>query len=287
MLTADPAARKSGRAAGAVSSPRRSWLKILRRWSNSTASFLALDRRFFKPSLFLVRGKNSIAPGYGAKTEEINRSAVRLAREVSGDKALVAGSVSRTQLFEREGRSSADHVRDLISEQIRLLKDSGIDFLILETFFHLEEMLIALSCAASLGVPSLATMSFRPTLNLCSDGHAPQDCAKAMADGGALAVGANCEQEPSRMLHVLRAMRSAVAVPLIAQPAAFRTTDATPCFTKLPEFPDGMETIQVNRTEFHEFGRRAVSEGIAFVGGCCGCNAAYIRALKSGVEAAA
>src|SRR6195256_3855001 len=59
--------------------------------------------------------------GYGGQTEAINAAAVRIAREVAGSRALVAGSVSRTQLFEREGPSAADHVRDLVSEQIRLL----------------------------------------------------------------------------------------------------------------------------------------------------------------------
>jgi betaine-homocysteine S-methyltransferase len=41
--------------------------------------------------------------GYGAETESINAAAVKLAKEVARDKALVAGSVSRTQLTEREG----------------------------------------------------------------------------------------------------------------------------------------------------------------------------------------
>src|SRR6187549_1862289 len=35
--------------------------------------------------------------GYGAQTERINSTAVKLAKEVAGDAALVAGSVSRTQ----------------------------------------------------------------------------------------------------------------------------------------------------------------------------------------------
>src|SRR6476646_4905185 len=48
--------------------------------------------------------------GYGAETEKINHAAVKLAREVAGSNALVAGSVSRTQLFEREGRLAANHV---------------------------------------------------------------------------------------------------------------------------------------------------------------------------------
>src|SRR6266699_7322738 len=103
---------------------------------------------------------------------------------------------------------------------------------------------------------------------------------------GAVAVGANCEQEPSRMLPLLREMRSAVQVPIAAQPAAFRTTDSCHCFTRQPAFPDELETIQVSRREFEEFGKIARAEGIHYVGGCCGCNAAYIRALARGLSEA-
>jgi betaine-homocysteine S-methyltransferase len=221
--------------------------------------------------------------GYGEQTAAINSAAVRVAREVAGDKALVAGSVSRTQLFEREGPSAAGHVRDLITEQVRLLSDAEVDFLILETFFHLQEMLIAIECSRASGLPIVATMTFRPTVSQCSDGHSPADCAQAMADAGAAVVGVNCEQEPDRILAITREMRKAVSVPIAAQPAAFRTTDAVPCFTKLPQFPDEMESIQVPRSAFESFGRKAKAEGIQFLGGCCGCNAAYISAFSRGL----
>jgi betaine-homocysteine S-methyltransferase len=102
-----------------------------------------------------------------------------------------------------------------------------------------------------------------------------------MVDAGAIAVGANCEQQPGRMLGILREMREAVGAPLAAQPAAFATTEEAPCFTRMPQFPDALETIQVARDEFAEFARRARSEGIAYLGGCCGCNAAYIRAMAN------
>ena len=85
------------------------------------------------------------------------------------------------------------------------------------------------------------------------------------------------------MLAILRAMRSATHVPLAAQPAAFRTTDSCHCFTRQPAFPDDLETIQVSRAEFFEFGRVARDEGLGFVGGCCGCNPAYLRALADGL----
>src|SRR3989442_9030951 len=60
--------------------------------------------------------------GYGADTERINCAAVKLAKEVAANRALVAGSVSRTQLIEREGMSSLDKAGDHLAEQIRLLK---------------------------------------------------------------------------------------------------------------------------------------------------------------------
>lgn len=217
--------------------------------------------------------------GYGSQVEEINAAAVKLAKEVAGNQALVAGSVSRTQLVEREGMDALGKARDHIAEQIRLLKDAGVDFLILETFFHLAEMKVALEAAAESGLPVVATMSFRPLVTHCSDGHTPAECARVMAGLGAVAVGANCEQDPPRMLPLLREMRKAVSVPLAAQPAAFRTTEECHSFTRLPEFPDSLEAIQIPRNTFTEFGRIAKSEGIGYAGGCCGCNAAYIRAL--------
>lgn len=221
--------------------------------------------------------------GYGAQTEAINAAAVRLAQEVAGERALVAGSVSRTQLVEREGMGALPTARDHLAEQIRLLKDAGVDFLILETFFHLAEMKVALECASASGLPAVATMSFRPLITHCTDGRTPAACARVMADHGAVAVGANCEQEPARMLPLLREMRAAVKVPLAAQPAAFRTTDACHCFTRQPAFPDDLETIQVSRRDFVDFGKAARAEGIRYAGGCCGCNPAYIRSLARGL----
>jgi betaine-homocysteine S-methyltransferase len=237
-------------------------------------------------TFFGTREKLSRA-GYGAQTEEINFAAVKLAKEVAGGQALVAGSVSRTQLVEREGMDSLARAHDHIAEQIRLLKDAGVDFLILETFFHLAEMKVALEEAAKSGLSAVATMSFRPLVSQCSDGHTPAECARVMAELGAAAVGANCEQDPARMMPLLREMRGAVSVPLAAQPAAFRTTDECHSFTRLPQFPDELESIQISRRAFSEFGKVARNEGIHYAGGCCGCNAAYIRSLAAGVAQSA
>src|SRR6476659_8610085 len=207
-------------------------------------------------TFFGTREKLSRA-GYGEQVETINLAAVRIAKDVTGKNALVAGSVSRTQLTEREGMGSLDKSRDHIAEQIRLLKDAGVDFLILETFFHLAEMKVALECAAAANLPAVATMSFRPTIKECSDGHTPSECARVMSDLGAVAVGANCEQGPAVMLPLLREMRAASKVPIATQPAAFQTAGEIQSFTRLPQFPDELETIQLSRAEFQRFGKAA------------------------------
>ena len=99
-------------------------------------------------------------------------------------------------------------------------------------------------------------VTFRPTLTQCSDGHSPADCARKMVDAGAAVVGVTCEQGLDRILAITREMRNAVSVPIAAQPSAFRTTDAVPCFTKLPQFPDEMESIQLPRNAFERFAKK-------------------------------
>ena len=47
-----------------------------------------------------------------------------------------------------------------------------------------------------------------------------------------------------------------------------------------------MEAIQLPRTAFERFAEKATAEGIQFLGGCCGCNAAYIHAFARGLAAA-
>ena len=74
--------------------------------------FLAAGAQVLQALTFFGTREKLDRAGFGGQTEAINAAAVRLAKEVAGDAALVAGSVSRTQLFEREGPGAAGHVRD-------------------------------------------------------------------------------------------------------------------------------------------------------------------------------
>src|SRR6476469_9542683 len=62
--------------------------------------FLAAGSQALQALTFFGTREKLNRAGYGAQTESINAAAVKLAREVASDRALVAGSVSRTQLTE-------------------------------------------------------------------------------------------------------------------------------------------------------------------------------------------
>ena len=56
--------------------------------------------------------------GYADQVEAINRAAVRIAREVAGEQAFVAGTLSLTWQFEPGSPSASDRVRGLFDERV-------------------------------------------------------------------------------------------------------------------------------------------------------------------------
>src|SRR5690349_15692293 len=70
--------------------------------------FLLAGSQVLQALTFFGTREKLARAGYGADTERINSAAVKLAKEVAAGKALVAGSVSRTQLIEREGIEALD-----------------------------------------------------------------------------------------------------------------------------------------------------------------------------------
>ena len=64
------------------------------------------------------------------------------------------------------------------------------------------------------------------------DGYTPAECARIMADHGAIAVGANCEQEPSRMLPPAPEMRASLPVPIRRPTRGLPHHGHCHCFTR-------------------------------------------------------
>ncbi len=216
--------------------------------------------------------------GYADRVGDINRAAVGLAREVAGDRALVAGNVSMTWQYAPDSPAAKDRCRALFDEQIGHQMDVGVDFFIGETFLTLGEALLALERVKRTRLPVMITMSFESTPTT-RDGKRPGECAKALREAGADIVGLNCWRGPDQMLPIAEEMRKAVDGWVAVQAPAYRTTEQMPYFPGLKGFPDAMEPYQLTRYEMADYARRAKAMGINYIGACCGAVPTHIREM--------
>jgi betaine-homocysteine S-methyltransferase len=215
--------------------------------------------------------------GQADQTFEINREAMRLAREAAGDGALVAGDLSATWKWAPDSGAARSLVAGMFDEQLEA--QEGADFVIGETFWHFGEALLCLErIKAKTDLPAMITLSFRAT-NTLDDGVTAADAARRLRDAGAEIVGANCMRDPERMYPILEEIRGAVDGYVAAQPAGFRTSWEVPWFTGTPAFPDRMEPTQLTRYDLGDFARRAQAMGINYIGGCCGVVGSHIREM--------
>jgi betaine-homocysteine S-methyltransferase len=210
--------------------------------------------------------------------EALNRAAVRIAKEVAGDRCLVASNLSLTWMYEPDGESSKNRVRRLFDEQLEVQVDEGVDFIIGETFSWLGEALLAVECGKATKLPTMVTMSFENE-DVTPEGKTPAECARALADAGADIVGVNCLRSPEHSLPLVAEMRRAVSGYIACQPVAFRTTDKNRDFTSLPAFPLELEPLQLSRREMADYAVKARDLGVNFIGACCGAVASHIREM--------
>lgn len=215
--------------------------------------------------------------GYADKVRELNRAAVRIAREVAGTKVLVAGNLSLTWLYDPMDPKSPDRVRDEFDEQLGV-QTGGIDFVICETFSWLGEALLATERAKATGLPVMTTMCFEQN-PISAEGKTPAECARALAAAGADIVGVNCLRDPKHTLPIVAEMRKAVDVYVAAQPTAIRTPEDKPDFTSLPQFPFELETLTVSRKEMAAYAQEAAAMGVNYIGACCGTIPVHIREM--------
>jgi betaine-homocysteine S-methyltransferase len=216
--------------------------------------------------------------GLEDKLEDINKSAVRIAREVAGDKCLVAGNLSLTWMYEPGSPAASDRVRKTFDEQLAVQCGEGVDFIIGETFSWLGEALIAVERAKKTGLPVMVTICFE-NKDETADGKSAAESAKALLDAGADIVGMNCLRSPEHTLPAMEQMRKAVSGYLACQPVAYRTPKEKPDFTSLPEFPYALDPLQLTRKEMGDYAVRAKEIGINYIGSCCGSVAMHVRAM--------
>jgi 5-methyltetrahydrofolate--homocysteine methyltransferase len=215
--------------------------------------------------------------GLANRCAEINRAGVEISKQVA-DGALVFASIGPSGRLLAAGDVTEDELSAAFCAQAQALASRGPDALLLETFSELEEALIALRIAKTTGLPVIVSFAFDTGKNKdrTMTGVTPEQAAKALAESGADAAGANCGVGIEQLVSVCRRMRAATHLPLWMKPNA-----------GLPEVVDGAVQYRVTAREFSSFVPSLRDAGATFIGGCCGTDPQFIRAAAAALDSCA
>ena len=202
-------------------------------------------------------------------------AAVRIAREASRGKALVAGCMGPLGvLVEPLGDLTFDQAYEAFSVPARAFAEAEADLIIIDTIFDLNEMRAAiLACKDNApGIPVIAQMTL-DARGRTSTGTDPESAGVVLQSLGADAVGFNCSVGPDMLVEPVRRLSNVVRVPVSVQPNA-----------GLPRLSGGRTEFPMGPEEFASYGAKLVEAGASIVGGCCGTTPEHIRLLRNAVS---
>jgi 5-methyltetrahydrofolate--homocysteine methyltransferase len=205
------------------------------------------------------------------RVRELNMRAVALAREAVGDGVLVAGSIGPSgQLAEPLGPLGHDAAAAAFTQQAQALVDGGVDLLVLETFFALDEALWAAEAVQAItDLPLVTSFSFDQGTRTMM-GLSAADVVAAIEPLGVAALGANC----GRSLHDTAVIATEFAATGTSVPLWIKPNAGVPQVTAegvvYPEDPES-------------FGAKVAAlagAGARILGGCCGSTPEHVGALR-------
>lgn len=204
---------------------------------------------------------------------DINRMAVRLAREVCPEGKWVGGSMGPTGKFLKPyGEYTHAQIEEAYAEQARGLCDGGADFLLIETQYDLAEALCALKGARQhFNKEIFVTLTFNQTPRgfFTMMGNSMKDCSLALEENGVFVYGANCTLDSKGMADLIKEWRRQTSAQLIAQANAGQPApckNGTIHYTQSPE-------------EYVLHVRSIIENGADIIGGCCGTDPDFIRKM--------
>lgn len=206
--------------------------------------------------------------------EDLNTKAVKLAKEVMSEDGLVCASIGPTgDMLQPYGSLTPEELYDVFKEQIQIIAQAGADIINIETMMDLAEARIALLAAIeNTDLPVICSFTFEKKGRTLM-GNPAACLVYTLQSLGAAAVGANCSGGPLELLPIIKEMKKASKVPLIAQPNAGlpQIVDSQPIYTLTP---DQMANDMVN----------IVKAGANIVGGCCGTTPNHIRSISEKIQ---
>ena len=207
--------------------------------------------------------------------EEVVRAGVRLAKQaVQGTDVKVALSAGPLSvLLEPYGDLTEEECEAIYEEQLGAGMQEGADLIMLQTFMDAEMMRIAATVAKRYNVPVFCTMTFTK-VGKTMMGNSVDDVLEALEPLGIDAVGMNCSLGPDLAVPIIEEFARKTKLPIVFKPNA-----GLPILA-----PDGT-TETVYTPDIFVKDVRPVLPLVTYIGGCCGCNASYVEALRTELEA--
>jgi methionine synthase I (cobalamin-dependent) len=206
---------------------------------------------------------------------EVNRRAAELAREAVGDDVLVAGSLGPTgHLTEPLGPLTHELAVATFAEQAKSLAEGGVDLLVLETFFSLDEGLWAVEGIKSASdLPLVVSYSFDQGTKTMM-GLTPTQVVEAFAPLGIAAIGANCGKSLADTDVIVEELVAAAdGLPLWVKPNA-----------GVPRMVGDAVIYDAGPDDLAQHVRGYVDRGARIVGGCCGSTPEHIAAIARALD---
>ncbi len=214
--------------------------------------------------------------GFAEKLEAINQAGVRLAREAAGERAFVAGALGPlgTQI-EPLGPMSFAEARSVFHEQAESLVNAGVDLLVLETFYELDELREAIYAAREAAGPEMVIVA-QVTVNddgSLRDGTATETFTQRLNQWPVDVIGINCSAGPKVVLETVEKMLPLTPKPLSAMPNA-----------GLPATVEGRNIYLCSPEYMAQYSRRFLQAGVRMIGGCCGTTPEHIKQILGEVR---
>jgi methionine synthase I (cobalamin-dependent) len=208
--------------------------------------------------------------GFADRVVQFNAEGVALSKTGAGGQAQVFGSVGPSGKVMAAGEVTADQLRAAFEEQIKAMADAKVDGIVIETMSDPEEAVIAVAAARETGLPVVASMAYDTgkKKDRTMTGATPERAAEMLAEAGADIVGANCGCGIELYVDICRRLHSATSKPIWIKANA-----------GLPEVVGGKTRYTMTAGEFGHYAKALEEAGASYIGGCCGTNPDFIRAL--------
>jgi len=204
------------------------------------------------------------------KVKELNRAGVEISRRAAGNRAHVFASIGPSGKLLMAEEVSEEELHSAFEEQANALAGGHPDALVIETMSDLAEATIALDAALATGLPVVVCMVFDSGKNQdrTLTGVTPERAAKELSERGADVIGANCGKGIDAFIDVCRRLRASTERPIWIKPNA-----------GMPRLSGDSVVYDTTPEAFASPVPLLLEAGAAFVGGCCGTNPQFIRAM--------